>query len=150
MVTMGGTAVDTFATYACLQNTGTTFAINNALFLGNVKFKNSRILSDHYYVASTGTVTIKGNATVENANSSINFGNSGGTTVLDTNCRITIPAGSGTVNLTNVIQHGSDTISMPMSAGSDVLYLNTGNVFNGPFIFNGTRILLTVQHLMVQ
>ena len=143
VVTMGGTAVDTFATYACLQNTGTTFAINNALFLGNVKFKNSLVsLSDHYYVASTGTVTIKGNATIENANSSINFGNSGGTTVLDTNCRITIPAGSGTVNLTNVVQHGSDTISVPMSAGSDVLYLNTGNLFNGPFLFNGTRILL--------
>ena len=140
---MGGTAVDTFATYACLQNTGTTFAINNALFLGNVKFKNSLVsLSDHYYVASTGTVTIKGNATIENANSSINFGNSGGTTVLDTNCRITIPAGSGTVNLTNVVQRGSDTISVPMSAGSDVLYLNTGNLFNGPFLFNGTRILL--------
>ncbi|MEO8086613.1 MAG: T9SS type A sorting domain-containing protein [Bacteroidota bacterium] len=142
-VNLATTSVDTFATYVVLQNNATNLSINNALFQGNVKFKNALgSQSEHYWVGSSGNVTIKGNATVENANSAITFGGTGGTVVLDTNCRITIPSGSGIVKLMNVVQHGSDTISIPMSASTDVLYLLTGNVFNGPFIFNGNRIFL--------
>ncbi|MEO8086673.1 MAG: T9SS type A sorting domain-containing protein [Bacteroidota bacterium] len=149
--TIGLSGTDTFATTATINDVGIgSIGVKNALFLGTTLFKNSitGTLSNRFFVASGGTVRIKSGLTLDCVHSGMTFGNSSGTTILDTSATISLISGfAGELDLLGVTQNNTTAISFNMSTNTasgnnTILVLGTGTVFNGNFTYLGQRLQL--------
>ncbi|MBL0138399.1 MAG: SprB repeat-containing protein [Bacteroidetes bacterium] len=143
--TSGSTSVDTFASPVVLKNGIGTMSINNSLFLDSVTFKNLNTStgSDRYYIANTGNARMKGKVVLDNALAGMNFGNSGGTTTLDSSASMSVLSTfTGNLTLKNFIQKGSNSVSIALNNSSTKLILNSGTSFEGSFTYYGRNIQL--------
>lgn len=73
----------------------------------------------------------------------MNFGNSGGTTTLDSTATTSVVSGfTGNLTLKNFIQRGSNAVFITMNNNSTKIILNSGTSFDGSFTYYGQYIQL--------